>query len=267
MLADTPPVPLPRDCDDVTPPGRLASCCLYGYVYDGATTVTGALVTVESPTGSLTATTRSGVASTEPYYRIDLTADPLSATVGMPLTITVVYGSLRAQRAWTVQASGQQVDVGLQLSDRWQEIGEGSASQGGISQNDGYSGPVDIAAGPDGSIYVAWVDNTIGNKEVYVKRWNGEIWEEVGAGSAFGEGISDNSGDAGRVSIAVAPGTAPFEEGIPYVAWTDTTSGLGRIYVRRFISETWQVVGAGSASGAGVISDPPNGHSHGTQQM
>jgi hypothetical protein len=61
--------------------------------------------------------------------------------------------------------------------------------------------------------------------EIYVLRWNGSAWEEVGAGSASGEGISDNDTFSGYPSVAVAP------SGIPYVAWLDDPE----IYIRRWI--------------------------------
>jgi len=60
-----------------------------------------------------------------------------------------------------------------------------------------------------------------------VRRWDGSSWEEVGAGSASGGGISDNSGWSGAPSVTITPG------GMPYVAWSDYSYGDAEIYVRR----------------------------------
>jgi hypothetical protein len=64
-----------------------------------------------------------------------------------------------------------------------------------------------------------------------MQRWNGSSWVEVGTGSASGGGISDNSGNSRRPSLAIAP--AP--DGMPYVTWYDDGGGDWEIYVRRWI--------------------------------
>jgi hypothetical protein len=81
---------------------------------------------------------------------------------------------------------------------------------------------------PDGTPYIAWYDDTSGDREIYARRWNGSVWEEVGTSSANGGGISDNSGGSFGTSMAVAP------DGTPYVAWEDDSSGDREIYVRRW---------------------------------
>ena len=43
-----------------------------------------------------------------------------------------------------------------------------------------------VAVAPDGTPYVAWHDYNPVPTEIYVRRWNGSSWEEVGAGSASG---------------------------------------------------------------------------------
>jgi PKD repeat protein len=53
----------------------------------------------------------------------------------------------------------------------------------------------------------------------------------VGAGSATGGGISDNSGDSYFPSVAIAP------DGTPYVAWHDNSGGDYEIYVRRWVGD------------------------------
>jgi hypothetical protein len=87
---------------------------------------------------------------------------------------------------------------------------------------------MDIA--PDGTPYIAWEDDGDGDDEIYVRRWNGSSWEEVGSGSASGGGISNNSGSSRRPALDIAP--EPY--GTPYVAWYDNSSGDYEIYVRQW---------------------------------
>jgi hypothetical protein len=90
-----------------------------------------------------------------------------------------------------------------------------------------------VAIVRDGTPYVVWNDHSGGNWEVYVRRWNGISWEEVGAGSASGGGISDNSGYSDDPSVAIAL------DGMPYVAWEDSDGRDGEIYVRRWRVEVY----------------------------
>jgi hypothetical protein len=128
----------------------------------------------------------------------------------------------------------------------WEEVGSGSASGGGISDNSGWSESPSVAVAGDGRPYVAWYDDSGGDREIYVRCWNGSNWEEVGSGSASGGGISDNDGWSYDPSLAVAP------DGRPYVAWNDSSSGDSEIYVRRWNGSSWEEVGSGSASGGGI---------------
>jgi len=53
----------------------------------------------------------------------------------------------------------------------WEEVGTASASNGGISDNDGKSRTPAVAIAPDGTPYVVWYDKSSGDYEIYVKRW------------------------------------------------------------------------------------------------
>ncbi len=129
----------------------------------------------------------------------------------------------------------------------WQEVGAGSASGGGISNTPVESSDPSIAIAPDGTPYVAWQDGG-GEAQIYVKRWNGQTWEEVGSGSASGGGISNTNGLSQRPSIAIAP------DGKPYVTWDyfNPYEGSTEIYVRMWDGQDWVEVGEGSASGGGI---------------
>jgi hypothetical protein len=150
--------------------------------------------------------------------------------------------------AWEDKSSGNdEIYLRRWSGSSWEEVGAGSATGGGISNSSSNTETPSLAIAPDGTPYIAWSDARGGNMEIYVRRWSGSSWEEVGTGSASGGGISDDSGDSSLPSIAVAP------DGTPYVAWNDGSAGnLATIYIRRWNGSSWQEVGAGSASGQGI---------------
>jgi hypothetical protein len=149
--------------------------------------------------------------------------------------------------AWEDWSGGdREVYVRRRSGSTWEEAGAGSAIGGGISNNAGNSWSPSVAVTPDGKPYVAWYDDSSGDTEVYVLRWSGSAWEEVGAGSASSGGVSDNSGGSEHPSLAVAP------DGTPYVAWEDGSGGDREIYVLRWSGLAWEEVGAGSASSGGI---------------
>lgn len=147
---------------------------------------------------------------------------------------------------WNSGGGDDEIYVRRWNGSTWEEVGANSASGGGISNNSGNSRHPSIAVAPNGTPYVAWDDDSGGDTEIYVRRWNGSSWEEVGLGSATGGGISNNSGGSEGPSIAIAP------NGTPYVAWDDDSSGSSEIYVRRWNGSNWEEVGAGSATGGGI---------------
>jgi hypothetical protein len=138
----------------------------------------------------------------------------------------------------------------------WEEVGTSSATGGGISNNSGESSFPVVAIAPDNTPYITWFDNTGGNYEIYVRRWNGSSWEEVGTGSASGGGISNNA------DTSWFPAMAIDQEGFPYISWQDVTSGDYEIYVRRWSGSNWVEVGTGSATGGGISNN--SGGSYGS---
>ena len=127
----------------------------------------------------------------------------------------------------------------------WGELGVASAWDGGISSNRGDSQQSSVVLGTDGNPIVAWMDNSGGDSEIYVRRWNGLSWVEMGTGSATGGGISDNSATSDRPSLARGA------DGNPIVAWSDYSSGDREIYARRWDGSAWVELG-GSATGGGI---------------
>ncbi len=111
----SPPVPLPEDCIDVTPPGgETPACCVHGYVYDNnGIPLQGATVTIQGPGGQRTVTTASGELSDDPYFALALSDDPLAVRVGDTITLSADYGGRNRTVTYQVVADGQQVDLVL----------------------------------------------------------------------------------------------------------------------------------------------------------
>ncbi len=153
--------------------------------------------------------------------------------------------------AWDDTSAGnREIYIRKWDGNNWQEVGANSASGGGISNNDGESRGVDLAVDHSGTPYATWHDSSNGNFEIYVRRWNGSFWEEVGAGSATGGGISNSSGFSFWPSIGFA------SDGAPFITWGDNSSGHYEIYVRRFNGTSWSEVGSNSASQGGISNTP-----------
>ncbi len=130
---------------------------------------------------------------------------------------------------------------------RWAEVGTFSAAGGGISVNGTRSRKPSVAVAANGTPYVAWSDQRAGVGEIFIKRFNGSFWEEIGAGSASGGGISNNDGES------TDPVVAAGEDGAIYVAWSDDSAGDSEIYIRQYRDgQGWSDVGLGSSSGGGI---------------
>lgn len=114
IVPASPAPPLPHDCDGITPPGEPPpACCAWGYVYHDGAPVAGASVTVQSASGSLDTTTADGSISSRPYYHVNLSAAPLSVSVGEIITVTAAYHGANKSVVYQVVNGGQQVDVVL----------------------------------------------------------------------------------------------------------------------------------------------------------
>jgi len=137
----------------------------------------------------------------------------------------------------------------------WVELGTGSASGGGVSDSGGNCYRPAMTVSSNGRPRICWQDSSDGDTEIYVKRWNGSAWVEMGTGSASGGGISNNS--AGSYRPAIAAGLT----GKPIVCWDDGSDTDSEIYVKRWNGSVWVTVGTGSASGGGISDDSSGSYS------
>lgn len=151
--------------------------------------------------------------------------------------------------AWT--EDWQNIYIRHWNGSAWQEVGEGSASSGGISNSViGGAQRVSLAIAPNGMLYAAWDEwsTSTGYPAIYIRVWNGMNWETVGDGSASGGGISNTTETSRFPFLAISP------NGKLYVAWQYTNEGgdILSIYVRSWNGNIWEEVGLGSAMGEGI---------------
>ena len=130
--------------------------------------------------------------------------------------------------------------------ETWVEMGEHSASDGGISSNGPNSHAPRIACSPDGRVFVGWNDWSAGYGQVYIRAWNGSEWNEIGDHSASNGGISDSTTPSSPYGIVIDPG------GNPIVAWQEAFGDRREVYVLRWNGTDWVEVGEGSASSGGI---------------
>ncbi|MFN3484717.1 MAG: hypothetical protein ACK44W_04460 [Planctomycetota bacterium] len=147
--------------------------------------------------------------------------------------------------AWTSSAPG--IYLKRWNGASWEELG-GSATGSGL---DGAGFAVftpSLALDGSGNPIVAWTHGTASAYAIYLKRWNGTAWEEIG-GSASGFGISAPSTTAAEPSLVLD------SSGRPVIAWSDSSSGNAEIYLKRWNGSSWEDLG-GSASGGGISATP-----------
>jgi len=148
---------------------------------------------------------------------------------------------------WNDNESGdREIFIKRWNGSSWEEMGVNSASAGGISDNAGDSRRPVITTDSNGYPIIAWADDTSGDYEIYVKRWNGSGWEDVGSDSSSGGGISNNEGVSRSPSISIDRNDNPI------VAWHDDSSGNNEIYVLRWDGEEWVELTSNSATGGGI---------------
>ena len=149
--------------------------------------------------------------------------------------------------AWADNRTGDyEIYVKRWNGSNWEDL-NGSASDGGISDNSGDSREPAIAFDGENNAYVAWEDVSSGTSQIYVKRWNDEdkTWESLGD-TRF-DGASQSYYDAGEVSIAI--------NDKPYIAYVVEylSSGESDIYAKYYDANTSSWVAAeGSGSGGNV---------------
>ncbi len=130
----------------------------------------------------------------------------------------------------------------------WIELG-GSATGNGVTTGVPMSNTPSLAVDSAGNPVVAWtMSPAYMSVQVYLRRWNGSAWMEVG-GSATGGGISNSSSLCGRPTVALD------SNNYPVVAWEDLSTGAFQIYLRKWTGSAWIELN-GSGGGGGLSQEP-----------
>ena len=98
-------------------------------------------------------------------------------------------------------------------------MGPGSASGLGVATTRRRSRS---STGSRGGPVLAWTNYATSLGDIYVKRFEGTTWVEIGSGSASGAGVSGGGGAARDPRLAFAA------SGDAYLAWSRRTTTTGR---------------------------------------
>jgi len=170
-----------------------------------------------------------------------------SQSTGPVLPEIAVDSSGNPVIAWSQYLNGtSRILVRRWNGSAWAELGESGTT--GLDAGNAVNIDVSIAVNSSGNPIVAWckrLSTSATNYEIYLRRWNGTIWEEL-AGSGSGGGVSDSPGSSLRPCVAVDPWETPW------VAWQETPpNGNPNIQLRRWTGSAWEAFGE-SANGAGI---------------
>ena len=179
-----------------------------------------------------------------------------SRSLGSSKTPSLTIDSLgRPVVAWT-ETHGGGTDIYAAVFDALAAGGQGawvaldvSLSGGGISNSGTANSP--MLVNTTFGLVVAWLNDVGGTQQVYVRVFTGGSWQELGAGSASGNGISNAVSGADLDDLAVAAGVGRLA-----AAWSqsDTLGSVRQIYLLEYDGVSWNEL-SGSATGAGVSSN------------
>ena len=167
-------------------------------------------------------------ASRRPSLALDATGNPMVAWT----ELTGSASDIQVARFDPAANAGQGAWVALGSS-----LGSGGISGTGTAD---HAVLVNTASGP----VVAWLDSAGGVANVFVKRFRGGSWVELGTGGASGTGVSAST-------TAVADFAIATDGAKVAVARTQNVAGNDEIYLRENSGAAWSEL-AGSASASGI---------------
>ena len=146
----------------------------------------------------------------------------------------------------------QRKDLALSVKETWYPLGTSelvphsvrTTAPGLLYDGKGQKDPT-VAFTANDNIIVAWQQGLNEDADIFVRRWNGELWEEL-SGSASSGDISES----GPLGAATDPQIAIDSAENPVVAWKHDaqalvqTTGETRIRVKRAVNDQWEELGA-----------------------
>lgn len=177
----------------------------------------------------------------DPWLELNLSAQgggiSLTSKVSEGLSLAL-DGSGNPHVAWSDNTFGN-FDIYYRYFNgfEWKSLGT-SMSPGGVSNNAGKSSHPSLALGNGGTPMIAWDDDTSGDFEINLRRWNGTTWQSIAESATDTRGLSGQAGLSLHPSVGVMVAqmnfpSAPaveFEE-VPIVAWQQDEDGVSDIYV------------------------------------
>lgn len=159
----------------------------------------------------------------------------LSGSLGAEAPALALDGSGNPVVAWRVFSTSplfSNIQVARWDGSAWVNVG------GKLDVND--SGNTDFAAfnpsvglTSSGNPVVAWSESDGSSRNIYVKRWDGSAWTQVGGKL-----------DVSSAQNAFTPAIALDSSGNPVVAWNEAGTGsAGSVYVKRWNGAVWAQIG------------------------
>jgi len=141
-----------------------------------------------------------------------------------------------------VVAWGEDQEVYVKRWDgsAWQQLGTGSLRV--TAGDDVYASQPSLAIDGTDRVIVTWYEwDASLARDVYVKRWDGSTWEQLGTGAI----------DMVATDSASAPVVAVGTDGQPVVAWNESDSHTGsttrhETFVKRWTGSSWEQLGGGA---------------------
>jgi hypothetical protein len=186
-----------------------------------SSTVTNESVTLKSKDGSLLEKTLnlSDDKKTLTIVYKNLTANPSTVAITLASTITDEAGNALAETTWSY------------ATPTWLSL----SSALDVDKNN-FTFEPSVATDKDGNIVIAWYEQDASSQNrIYVKRWNGNTWEQLG--DALNT-ATDSSADY--------PSLAIDYQNRPVLAWHETDATFNStINVKIWTGTTWEQVGGG----------------------
>ncbi|KFE66082.1 Ig-like domain-containing protein [Hyalangium minutum] len=150
--------------------------------------------------------------------------------------------------AWPALTSATGVtDLYVARSDTSSTTPLGGALRAQPSQTTSVS-EVSVAVDNSNRPVVAWLEPVSDEEQVFVRRWNGSSWDELGP-------VPNPIANSDASGLVLATGDSDE----PVVAWQETdTSSVSRVYVYRWNGTAWAAVGAPLEGRAGASAHSPS---------
>jgi Bacterial Ig-like domain len=158
----------------------------------------------------------------------NLATNPGTVTISLTTTITDEAGNALAATSWSY------------TTPTWLSLSEALDVD-----KKNFTFEPSMATDKDGNIVIAWYEQDASSQNrIYVKRWNGTTWEQLG-------GALNTAAD----SSADYPSLAIDDQNRPVLAWHESTTTSSIINVKIWTGTTWEQVGGGHGGTTVTVDD------------